>query len=350
MNCDMKTPFIKHWAGILVISVMALVFSGCGPSGTEETLEKAGDGEGLTIAVIPKGTSHEFWKSIHAGAIKAQRELKEKGLNVEIIWKGPLKENDREQQIQIIENFIGRGVDGIVLAPLDFNALVAPVETAMDADIPVVIIDSALNTENIVSYISTDNYKGGATGADRLAELMGGKGKAILLRYMVGSASTERREEGFLKAMAEKYPEIEMVSTDQHAGESRENAYQAAQNLLNRFGSEVTGVFAPCEPVTVGFTLALQDLQKADGQVKLVGFDTSVKSVEALRDGDVQGLVVQDPLMMGYEGVMKIVGKIQGEAPPKRIDTGVYMVTSENMDDADINRLVEPPLDEYLGE
>jgi ribose transport system substrate-binding protein len=352
----MKSPILKQWPWLTALAVSAWIGVGCSPSGSESSSSESGaigekSGEKpLTIAVIPKGTSHEFWKSIHAGAIKAQRELKESGVNVEIIWKGPLRENDREQQVQIVENFIGRGVDGIALAPLDFEALVAPVETAMDADIPVVIIDSALNTEKIVSYISTDNFKGGETGADRLAELMGGKGKAILLRYMVGSASTERREEGFLKAMKEKYPEIELISTDQHAGESRETAYQAAQNLLNRFGSEVTGVFAPCEPVTVGFTLALQDLELAGGKVKLVGFDTSVKSVEALRGGDVQGLVVQDPLQMGYAGVLKVVDQIQGKTVEKRIDTGVYMVTGDNMDEPEINRLVEPPLKEYLGD
>src|SRR5436305_14155427 len=100
----------------------------------------------LEIAVIPKGTSHEFWKSIHAGAIKAQQELKEKGTRVNIIWKGPLREDDRDQQIQVVENFVARRVSGIVLAPLDSTALVAPVENAMRAHVPVVIIDSGLKS------------------------------------------------------------------------------------------------------------------------------------------------------------------------------------------------------------
>src|SRR6187200_109021 len=130
--------------------------------------------EKYTIAVIPKGTTHEFWKSINAGAIKAQRELQAQGLDVSVIWKGPLREDDRDQQIQVVENFVARRVNGIVLAPLDSTALVAPVENAMRACVPVAIIDSGLKTDQIVRYISTDNFKGGQLGAAHLAKLLNG--------------------------------------------------------------------------------------------------------------------------------------------------------------------------------
>src|SRR5258706_1776133 len=138
--------------------------------------------EGYTIAVIPKGTTHEFWKSINAGAVKAQRELNEQGTKVEVIWKGPLREDDRDQQIQVIENFISRRVSGIVLAPLDSKALIRPVNTAIKAKIPVVIMDSGLKSDNYVSFVATDNFKGGQLGAEHLGKLLGGKGKVILLR------------------------------------------------------------------------------------------------------------------------------------------------------------------------
>src|SRR3954468_22636725 len=157
--------------------------------------------QNYTIAVIPKGTTHEFWKSIHAGAVKAQQELKAKGVNVDIIWKGPLREDDRDQQIQVVENFISRHVSGIVLAPLDSQALVRPVVTAAAAKVPVVIIDSGLKTDKYVSFVATDNIKGGELAGEELGRLLGGKGKVILLRYAIGSASTEEREAGFLAAM-----------------------------------------------------------------------------------------------------------------------------------------------------
>jgi ribose transport system substrate-binding protein len=309
--------------------------------------ESGGDGA-LTIAVIPKGTTHEFWKSIHAGAVKAQRELAAQGTKVELIWKGPLREDDRDQQIQVVENFIGRRVAGIVLAPLDSQALVAPVEAAQQARIPVVIIDSGLKSDRYVSFVATDNFKGGQMAGAELGRLLGGKGKVILLRYQVGSASTEEREAGFLEAM-KQFPGIQILSADQYTGPTRESAYQAAQNVLNRFGREVDGMFAPCEPVTIGITLALRDIARA-GAVKVVGFDAGTPSVEALRAGHVHGLIVQNPVRMGYLGVMSVVRHLQGQSVDKRMDTGVTLVTKENMGNADIRELLNPPLKQYLGE
>src|SRR5690349_20146339 len=173
-----------------------------------------------TIAVIPKGTTHEFWKSINAGAVKAQRELNDQGTKVDIIWKGPLREDDRDQQIQVVEGFTTRHVSAIVLAPLDSQALVKPVHNAIAAKVPVVIMDSDLKSDRYVSFVATDNFKGGQLAGEQLAKLLGGKGNVILLRYAAGSASTEARETGFLDAL-KKHPEIKLISSDQHAGATR---------------------------------------------------------------------------------------------------------------------------------
>ncbi|MBI4664004.1 MAG: substrate-binding domain-containing protein [Verrucomicrobia bacterium] len=301
-----------------------------------------------TIAVIPKGTTHEFWKSINAGAFKARQELNEKGLKVEVIWKGPLKEDDRDQQIQVVENFMSRRVSGMVLAPLDSQALVKPVASAVQARIPVVIIDSGLKSERYVSFVATDNYKGGQMAGEHLGKLLGGKGNIILLRYAVGSASTEEREAGFLEALKRKYPEIKIISSDQYAGPTRETGYQASQNLLNRYGREVDGIFCPCEPPTIAMAKALRDIGKAGGKVKMVGFDAGSQSVQDLKNGDVQGLIVQNPVWMGYLGVMTLMEHLQGKKVEKRIDTGVYLVTQENMEQPEIKELLYPPLEKYL--
>lgn len=302
-----------------------------------------------TIAVIPKGTTHEFWKCIHAGAIKAQRELQAQGTKVEIIWKGPLREDDRDQQIQVVENFMTRRVSGIVLAPLDSRALVKPVANAVASGIPVVIMDSDLNSDKHVSFVATDNYKGGVLGAERLASLLGGKGNVILLRYAVGSASTEARENGFLDTIKSNYPNIKIISADQYAGATRETAYQASQNLLNRHGRNVNGIFCVNENSAVGMAKALRDLGKAGGQVKMVGFDAGSQSVQDLKNGDVQGLVVQNPVRMSYLGVMTLMKHLRGETVEKRIDTGVTVVTRENMEQPEIKELIYPPLDKYLN-
>lgn len=300
------------------------------------------------VAVIPKGTTHEFWKSIHAGALAAAGELKAEGVTVNVIWKGPLREDDREQQVQVVENFTGRRVSGMVLAPLDARALVAPTEEAIQAGIPVVIIDSGLKSTAPVSTVSTDNYKGGVLGARRLGELLGGKGKVILLRVLGGSTSTEQREAGFLDTLAKEFPGLQILSSDQHAGATRDTAYRVSQNLLNRFGREVTGIFAPNESSATGMLLAMKDAGLAGGRVKLVGFDTGTQTVAALKSGDLQGLVVQNPFRMGYLGVKTLVASLRGQKVELVIDTGCALVTRENMAEPAMVDLLYPPLEKYL--
>src|SRR5213080_2787035 len=307
----------------------------------------SGNSKKLTIAVIPKGTTHEFWKSIHAGTLKAARELSAQGTDIEVIWKGPLREDDREQQIQVVEGFSSQGVNGIVLAPLDNRALVRPVEEAKRAGVPTVIIDSALESDSIVSFVATDNRKGGMLGADRLGELLGGKGKVILLRYAEGSASTTDREEGFLSEMKQKFPGIELISTDQYAGATRDTAKRSSENLLNRFGDDVQGIFTPNESSTAGMLSALQDIGKA-GKVIFVGFDTSQSFIDAMRAKQLHGIVVQNPFNMGYLGVRTMVEHLQGKTVDKRIDTGVTMITLDNLDASETQALLHPPLDQYL--
>src|ERR1041385_5078134 len=302
-----------------------------------------------TIAVVPKGTTHEFWKSINAGAVKAQRELSNNGTKIEIIWKGPLREDDRDQQIQVVENFMARHVSSIVLAPLDSQALVRPVNNAIAAGVPVVVIDSDLKSDKYVSFVATDNYKGGQMAGEEMGKVLGGKGNVILLRYAVGSASTEAREAGFLDSL-KKHPDIKLISSDQYAGPTRETGYQASQNLLNRFGNEVNGIFCPNENSTIGMTMALREIGKAGGKVKMVGFDSGTKSVIDLKNGDVQGLVVQNPLLMGYLGVTTLIKHLRGEKVEKRIDTGVVLATPENMEQPEIKELLYPPIDKYLNE
>lgn len=302
---------------------------------------KKESGGKLEIAVIPKGMTHEFWNAIHAGAVKAGREL-----GAEIIWKGPHKEDDREGQIVVVEDMIARGVDGIVLAPLDDQALVRPVREAAAEGIPVVIIDSPLNGSDHISYIATDNYKGGVLAAQHLGKLLGGRGRIFLIRCHEGSASSTLREQGFYETIQKACPEIEFLAKDIYAGVTTESAYQALENLLSRF-ADVDGIFCPNESTTFGGLRALQDKGLA-GRVKFVGFDSSQKLVDGLRQGHIHGLVLQNPFNMGYLGVKTIVAHIRGEKVAGQIDTGETLVTPENMDQPEIRTLLFPDVKPYL--
>lgn len=330
----------------LTRSILAAILALAAGCGGGSGASKAGDGA-LHIAVIPKGTTHEFWRSIHAGAIKAQREFEAAGTTVRLTWKGPIREDDREQQIQVVEGFLSQGVNGIVLAPLDASALVRPVQEARQAGIPTVVIDSALASGDAASFVATDNEQGGALAADRLGTLLGGKGRVLMLRYQEGSASTDAREKGFLERITAQYPGIDVVSSDQYAGPTRDTAKRASENLLNRFGAQVQGIFTPNESSTAGMLLALQDDGKA-GQVKFVGFDSSESFITAMRNKQLDGVVLQNPFEMGYQGVKTLVAHLKGQTVQPRIDTGVTIITPENLDAPESQALLNPPLAEYL--
>jgi ribose transport system substrate-binding protein len=297
----------------------------------------------LTIAVIPKGTTHEFWKAVHAGAVQASREL-----GVEIIWKGPLREDDRSGQIGVVESMVDRQVSGLVLAPLDDTALRAPVESAVRGGSPVVIIDSALKSDKTVSFVATDNFRGGQLAGEHLGKLLGGKGRVALLRYAEGSASTSDRERGFLEAL-KKFPGVTLASSNQFAGATVETAYKASENILASLrDAGVQGVFCPNESTTFGMLRALQDAGLA-GKVKFVGFDSSEKLVDAMKKGEISALVVQSPMKMGYLGVKTMVEHLRGKKVEARIDTGVTVVTAASLSDPAVRERVLPDLAKWLN-
>ena len=294
----------------------------------------------LTIAMIPKGTTHEFWKSVHFGAQQAAREL-----GVELIWKGPLQENDRQGQINEVETFINRGVAGICLAPLDDAALRKPVAAAVAKKIPVVIFDSGLKSEDYTSFVATDNYKGGTLAGEHLAKLLGGRGRVALLRYMEGSASTAEREQGFLDAIA-KSKDVEVVSSNQYAGATSDTALKASENLLASLktadgGLKIDGLFCPNESSAIGMLRALQSAKLA-GKVKFVGFDTSDLITAALKSGELHGTVLQNPVRMGYLTVKTMAEQLRGGKVERRIDTGATIATPENMEQPELRALLHP--------
>ncbi|MEZ6045408.1 MAG: substrate-binding domain-containing protein [Planctomycetaceae bacterium] len=321
-----------------VLTLILLALVGCN-SADNSTSESTSSGDkSYRIAVIPKGTTHEFWKSVHYGAEQAAKEYG----NVEIQWKGPQLENDREGQISVVQNFIGN-VDGIVLAPLDSQALVEYVNEAVDENIPVVIFDSGLDdTSNIVSYVATDNYNGGVMAARRMGELLEGKGDVILLRYNPGSESTGQREEGFLDTLKKEFPDINILSSDQYSGTTPQSSLAKATQLLDSYKDEVDGVFAVCEPNAAGTLQALRELELAE-KVKFVAFDPNTDLVNGLSEGTVHGIVLQDPVTMGYKAVKAMMEHIEGKEVEKRISTGENVATKENMEEEQMKKLLEPP-------
>ena len=292
------------------------------------------------VGVVPKGANHIFWQTVHAGAIKAAREF-----HFGVQWNAPTLEVDSSRQIEIVESMINRHVAGIVLAPVDRQALVGVVERAAHEGIPVAIFDSAIDTTRIVSYVATDNTEGGRMAARRLGEVLGGKGKAGVIGFMPGSASTMEREDGFQNEIRKHFPGIEIVGM-QFGMADRAKAMAETENILTAH-PDLSGLFADNESSSSGSVQALKSRHSTS--VKLVAFDASDQLIADLREGVIDSLVVQNPFRMGYESSRAIGLKLAGQTPPAKIDSGATLVKREDLDKSEIRALLNPDIEQYLG-
>lgn len=312
-------------AGILILLV-SVIFVGCN--------RNASNGKKV-IAVIPKGVSHFFWKSVEAGALAAGRDF-----NVDIRWKGPAQETDYTGQINIVEDAIATRVDGIVLAPSHGDALVPAVLRANQAGIPITIFDSGISTDKYLAYVATDNRQGGVVGAERMGEKLGGKGQVAILGVKKGSVSTDQREEGFQDTIQKKFPGIKIVQF-LYGDADRSKSLDRATDILTAH-PDLNGIFASNESSSVGAVQAIKQ-KNLQGKVTLVGFDSSPNLLEDVKAGAIDSLVLQDPYKMGYEGVRTIVDKLNGKEPQRVMDTGVKLLTKENMDTPEMQKLTKNP-------
>lgn len=292
------------------------------------------------IAVVPKGQAHIFWQSVHAGAVAAGRDL-----GVEILWNGPASEIDFSRQINIVDDFINQHVSGIVLAPAHGESLVPVVEHAAQENIPVAIIDSGIRTDRYLTYVSTDNYRGGVLAAERMGAILPGGGTVAVIGTIPGSVSTTERENGFKETLTAKFPALKIVAF-QYGMSDRARGLAVAEDILTAH-PDLTALFCSNESGTVGGVQAAKSKGVA-GKLKIVGFDSSPTLVEDLQSGSIDSLVIQNPFRMGYLGVQAIVNQLQGKAPEKRIDTGATVVTASNLKETAVQELLNPPIDKYL--
>jgi ribose transport system substrate-binding protein len=317
---------MSRWLSLTLLAAL-LVSPGCRRS------------QQCIIGVVPKGASHIFWQTVHAGAIKAAHEV---GCTVD--WNAPALEIDASRQIEIVDSMINRHVAGIVLAPVDKQGLVAVVERAAKEGIPVAIFDSAIDTEKYVSYVATDNTEAGRMGARRIGEILGGKGKVGIVGFMPGSASTMERENGFQDEIAKRFPAIQIVGL-QFAMSDRAKAMAITENMLAAH-ADLAGVFADNESSSAGAVQALKS--RGAKQVKLVAFDASDQLIADLRAGAIDSIVVQNPFRMGYESARAIGLKLNGQTPPRKLDSGAALIRAEDLDREETKQLLFPDIQKYL--
>ncbi len=337
----MKQAFLAA----VVISA-GFFLSGCGKSdsggsgsggGSSTTQPTTASADKPQIAVIAKSTVNAYWKAVEAGAEQAAAEA-----NVDIIWTGPDAETNHTQQANMVDNMVTRGVNGIVLAPTNVDALVRPVENAVARNIPVILIDSTVKSDKPLSVIATDNYAAGQQAAEALIKAMGTNhkfgGKVIMLRFLEGSGSTEAREKGFADRIA-KEPGLSLAdSIYTRGGGSTTDAADTADALIRRFVNnnelQVDGIFASNQPTAIGMLRKL-DQFRAQGTTidcPYVGFDAHEVLLKGIRDGKIAAIVTQDPKKMGYLGVKSMAAYLKGEKIEPKIATSTLTVTKENID------------------
>jgi ribose transport system substrate-binding protein len=273
-----------------------------------------------------------FWLTVQKGVFDAGREF-----NVDILWNGPASETDFSRQIQIMDSMIAQRVDGIALAAAERKALVASVDRAAAANIPVSVFDSGLDSTQYVSFVATDNVEAGRVAARTLIEMLGGKGKVGVVMHAPGSQSTMDREKGFNETLAAEGPNLQIVAT-QYGMSDRSKARSAAENILTAH-PDLDGIFASSEPSSVGASLAIQGRNLTE-KVKLVAFDASDTMVEDLRAGAIDAMVVQDAHRMGYEAVRVLVDKLDGKTPPRRVDLHAARVRLQDLNEPEVKRLL----------
>lgn len=292
-----------------------------------------------TVAVIPKASADIYWQSVHAGAVKSSMEHQ-----VRIVWDGPPNETDIATEMQIVETMINRHVDAIALAPSDKSAFKIVVERAAEANIPVIIYDSAIDTENYRSFVATDNYHGGEMGADRLGSLLNGKGKIVMVKTVPGGASTTAREDGFRHELNKKFPEIKIL--DERFGmASIAQSLTVTENMLTAH-PDLDGIFCSNESGSSG---AAQALKGRHSKIKLVGFDFSPMLLSLMNDGWINSLVIQDPFRMGETAFTQAVSALRGEKVEKNIFLSPHLLDMDNLHDPAVQAQIHPDLKKYLG-
>ncbi|RPI07152.1 MAG: sugar ABC transporter substrate-binding protein [Ignavibacteriae bacterium] len=295
--------------------------------------------EKLRIAVIPKSSSAVFWKSVHGGVKLGAAALG----GTEVVWKAPLKDDDLAQQISLVEQCISEGVSGIALAPLDKDAFAKSIAKAAKKKIPVLIFDSALRGtpgKDFISIVGIDNIKAGIIAGEQLAKFIGGRGKVVMLRVVTGQSNITNREEGFLKAIA-TYKGIRLIEKDLFVSGTAEETMNKCMKSADKL-RDADGVFCSYEQSTMGMLFALRNLNLA-GKVKFVGFDIPAPALEALKNGEISALITQDPARMGYYSVKTIVDYIRGKKVSTKIDIDVDVITRENINDPDVQKLIALP-------
>lgn len=276
----------------------------------------------LSIGFSNWSRSFEFYVDMEAGMQEKADEL-----GIEVIMQDA--NGDLTEQTKQLENFISRGVDGIIICPIDSEASGSEVKMVNDAGIPIATVDiECTGGGEILTHIASDNYLGGQLAAEYLGEALGGKGQVAVISNPTITPLIER-EKGFTETIAEKYPDIEIVSNQ--SGEStREKGLEVAENMLEKY-PELAGIFSTNDMMGLG---AVQAIQAKNMDTIVVGFDATEEACNAMKEGGpMKASVAQQPKELGAQVLEAIVKAVNGEEVEAEVMVEVKTISVDNVEE-----------------
>lgn len=283
----------------------------------------AGVAQDLYIPLISKGFQHQFWQAVKTGADKAGQEM-----GVRVSFDGPDNETQVDKQIDMLAAALANKPAAIGIAALDSQAVIPLLKKAQAEGIPVIAFDSGVEGDIPLATASTDNKAAAALAADKLGEMIGGKGKVAVVAHNQTSLTGIDRRDGFLDQMKSRYPEVEVVAVEYGDGDHLKST-EITKAILAA-NADIKGIFGTNEGSAVG---VLNGVREMGAKVVVVGFDSGKAQKDAIREGVMAGAITQNPVGIGYETVKAAVAASKGETLPKTIDTGFYWYDKTNIDD-----------------
>ena len=274
------------------------------------------------ISLILKTQSGDYWKNVRMGAEVAAKEF-----NVKVDFTSPRDESDSDGQVGLVNAAIQRNTDALILAPGDNNKLVKVAEKAVGNKIPVLVIDSKLNTNKINSYITTNNTKAGKKAGEELASLSNVNSRIAIINFIKGSSNNKEREDGLMSVIS-KHPKLKVVYNNYVAPDSESASVLTKKLVLG--ADKVNSIIALNYTSSIGVAQAIDELGLA-GKINVITFDNTPEEIEYLEKGVIEASVTQSPFGMGYLAVKYAVLTLQGKEIPKYVDTGLVVIDRDNM-------------------
>jgi len=312
--------------GLIVMFAIPMVFAAGKPE-IKEAKEPY-------VAVIMKSYSGDFWKTVEMGALNAGKEL-----GVRVTVEAPDTETNMEQQIKMIENAVTKGADALAISVLDTKAMIPAIEGAAAAGVKIITFNSMIDSKLPLTHVATDNWAAGELAGKALGEALGGVGKYAVLGAVQGVKNNRDRSDGAVDYIKKNYPGMELI-TIRYTDNDLNNALAITSDLITS-NPDIKGFFSNNETTTIAVSIVLEE-KKQIGAIKQIGFDATPQTIGALENGIISAIVTQVPYQMGYLAVSSAKDALGGKTIPAVTDTGVALVTLDNLYNEDIQKIINP--------